>query len=192
MRNTLKEIWQQLKKEGRETDKGSIHSYLDVYEKELAPYRNTAKNVLEIGIFKGDSLIMWEKYFQMAVVHGIDCDEQPHGGLADLRPMIVDGMHIIHILDAENESEVSRLFDGTKFEVILEDAAHHLDQQLKLYSIFKKFLAPGAIYVIEDCQDIDRDIETYRNIDPQKNVTIMDRREINKRYDDVLVIIRDK
>ena len=91
---TLKNIFETLQQQGFETDKGTVHSYIDVYEDVLAPYRKTANKMLEIGVFKGNSLRMWENYFEWADVIGVDCHETPHDGMADLREMIKSGEHI--------------------------------------------------------------------------------------------------
>ena len=45
-----------------------IHSYLPLYEKLLYPIRDTAKNILEVGIgnfiYKnGGSVLLWSQYF---------------------------------------------------------------------------------------------------------------------------------
>lgn len=185
---TLQEIWDSMP---LKSDKGSIHSYLPVYEEILAPYRETANHVLEIGLFNGASLLMWEKYFE-GNVYGIDCSEQPHGGMADLTWLIEDGSHNIFILDAENPYEVKNRFDGIKFDVIIEDAGHHVWQQLRLYETFKPYMNEKSIYIIEDIQDLDSTRFLFENIDSEKQVTILDRRNIKGRYDDVLVIITDK
>lgn len=189
--NTLYNIWLTLEKQGRGSDKASVHSYIPVYEEILAPYRDCAR-VLEIGIFQGHSLRMWEAYFDKAQVHGVDCSETPHGGMADLRPMIRSGEHNIHIFDACFEPDIKRHFEGMTFDVIIDDAAHDVRQQLQLYSIYKHWLSPGGLYIIEDIQDIDKDRETLLNIDPEKDIEIIDLRHVKGRYDDVLVIIKDK
>ena len=186
---TLKEIFEALQKQGFETDKGSVHSYIDVYEDILQPYKNTAKNVLEIGIFKGNSLRMWQQYFD-GVVYGIDCDEKPHDGMADLREMIASGEFNIDIFDAANADLVEYHFHNMKFDVIIEDANHSLSQQLELYNIYKNYLAPGGIYIIEDIENIDESCHAFETIDNSKQVTILDRRNILNRFDDVLVIIK--
>ncbi len=189
---TLQQIWNNLNEQGHGSDKFSVHSYGEVYEEILAPYRTTAKNILEIGIFRGDSIRLWESYFT-GKVYGIDCDIKPHGGIADLQPMIDEGTHRIFILDATNESEVqySRYFMGyPTFDVIIEDAGHDINQQLQLYKVWKKYLSPNGVYVIEDIQDIFASRELLENIDPEKSVTILDRRHIRERYDDTMVIIQ--
>jgi hypothetical protein len=184
---TLEQIWKRLADAGYKTDKGDVHSYIPVYEKLLAPYRETALNVLEIGLFNGHSMMMWEDYFTKADIIGIDCSDQPHGGMADLRPMIDEGWDI-HIFDAENVTEVSKRFFGTRFDVIIEDAGHEINQQLNLYRIWKEYLAPGGVYIIEDVQDIDRDEMKFLALSP--NVEVIDNRKIKGRYDDCLVVIK--
>ena len=186
----LQKIWDDLASAGFKTDKGDVHSYLPIYEDILAPYRETALNVLEIGLFNGHSMRMWEEYYIKAVVHGIDCDLQPHGGLADLKPMMEEGGHCIYIMNAEDSDMVKQIFGGVKFDVIIDDAGHHIEQQLNLFKIFKEYLTDGGIYIIEDIQDLDEDIHLFRTIDDEMAAEIIDRRHIKNRYDDVMVVIR--
>ena len=180
---SLQKIWDDLP---LKSDKGSIHSYLPVYEEVLAPFRETALNVLEIGLFNGASLVLWEQYFTKAKIHGIDCDEQPHGGMADLRPMLDN--YNISIGNAESKEDIEKFYKGIKFDVIVEDAGHHIEQQLAIYVTLKPYLNKGGIYIIEDVQDIDKTFNLFVNLDGE----IIDRRSVKGRYDDVMVIIRDK
>ena len=198
---TLKEIWTRLKEQGHETDKGSVHSYLPVYEKLLAPYRETALNVLEIGIFNGASIRMWAEYFTKANIYGIDCSITPHGGMANLEPLVREATLNrfrknnkfeynealarvdIYILDAENQEDVSKCFKDIKFDVIIEDANHSLEQQVILSAIWWDYLNEGGVYVIEDVQDI-------KNIVGIKNGEIIDLRQVKGRYDDIMIILR--
>jgi hypothetical protein len=185
MKKSLQQIWDSMP---LKSDKGSIHSYLEVYEELFAPYRETAKNILEIGLFNGSSLLMWEQYFS-GNVYGIDCSETPHGGMADLRPLINEGTHNIFICDAENPNDIEKYFKGIKFDIVIEDCAHHVDQQFKIYETIKPYLNEGFIYCIEDVQNIDETKSLFENIDSESLVTILDRRSIKMRYDDVLIII---
>lgn len=189
MMDTLNNIWNHLNEKGQGSDKGSVHSYLDTYEKLLAPYKESNK-ILEIGIFNGHSLRMWEYYFYNAEVYGVDCSDTPLDGMADLRPMIAEGTHDILIFDATSEAQVKKHFEGMQFNVIIDDAAHSREQQLQLYSLYKHYMAPGGIYIIEDIQDIDSDRAHFENIDPEKSVEIIDLRSVKSRYDDVIVVIK--
>jgi hypothetical protein len=184
---TLHELYNKYKV-GEWPDKGSVHSYIDYYAELFAPVRKSAKNILEIGLMSGESLRMWEDYFS-GDVYGIDCTDTPVGGMADLRPMIAEMNHNIFIGDATDPETAKRFFSGIKFDVIIEDAQHTLEQQLAIYSVMKHYMAEGGIYVIEDVQDIDISRGTLQGIDPEKSVEIIDRRNIKGRYDDVLIVI---
>jgi predicted O-methyltransferase YrrM len=174
---TLQNIWDELP---MKSDKGNVHSYLPVYEEILAPYRETAKNILEIGLFNGASLLMWEQYFT-GKVYGVDCDVKPHGGMADLTGLI--DKHNILIFNAEDPAEVEKHFKGIKFDVIIEDAGHHVEQQMNLFNILKDYLADGGLYIIEDLQDV-RDKDYFPSFE------LIDRRYIKHRYDDMILIYR--
>ena len=51
-------------------DKGTVHSYIPEYERLFKPYRDKKINILEIGIAYGESLELWDKYFNNANVFG--------------------------------------------------------------------------------------------------------------------------
>lgn len=186
---TLQELYD-IYKVGSWPDKGSVHSYIEVYEEILSPYRADAKNVLEIGLMSGESLRMWSEYF-FGKVYGMDCDIKPIGGMADLTHTIAAGYNVI-IGDAANPFDVAKHFLGMKLDVVIEDANHDFKQQLDIYGNMKPYLSKGGIYIIEDVQDIDKTGQYFERIDSEKEITILDRRHVKGRYDDVLVIIKDK
>ncbi len=186
--DTLAQIYARHSGGTKFNDKGTSHDYISVYESLLAPYRETAKRVVEIGIYDGHSLRMFEEYFCNAEVHGIDCDEQPHGGKADLRPMILSRMHHIHIFDATDGVSVNHKFENFKFDVVIDDAAHSIEQQVKLIEVWLPKLAPGGLYVVEDIQEID----CTRAIFESLGFKIIDRRKTKNRYDNVLAVFGGK
>ena len=57
------------------TDKGSIHSYLSVYEQMFNILRNRKIDLLEVGISSGGSLKMWREYFLKGKIIGLDVDK---------------------------------------------------------------------------------------------------------------------
>ena len=54
------------------TDKDTTHSYIDLYDKILAKRKETAFNILEIGIYLGGSIKLWADYFTYATIYGLD------------------------------------------------------------------------------------------------------------------------
>jgi len=163
-------------------DRNTTHSYIEVYEEILAPYRKKAKNILEIGLMSGESLRMWDEYFK-GEVFGIDCSIKPIDGKADLTKAIEDGLYI-SIGDATNPADIERYYEGLKFDVVIDDGSHNIEDQVKTHYILKDYMAEGSIYIIEDIQDIDAKKHLFWEGE------IIDRRHIKNRYDDVLVIYR--
>lgn len=189
MEATLKELCAKYYKNGW-PDKDTVHSYIDVYEKILSPYRHTAKNILEIGLMSGESLRMWEEYFD-GKVYGIDCSETPIDGLADLRPMIAEGGHNIVIADATNEEEIEKHFGNIKWDIVIDDGSHLIEHQMQTFEIFKKRMNKDGVIILEDIQDLDNSLYLFRSLDGMFDAAIEDRRHINRRYDDVLIIIKN-
>jgi SAM-dependent methyltransferase len=191
--DTLAQIYDRHKAPGLEGfgDKGTIHSYIDVYSRLLEPYRRSARNVLEIGILSGMSLLMWEEFFGDASVYGVDLCERPVSGRYDLGPLIRDG-HKIRLFDATDPVQVASQFPTELFDVVVEDASHVFEHQIAAYNNFRDRLSPGGIYVIEDVADLDKHRGAFEAIDPSRRVDVFDLRSVKGRFDDVLVTITDQ
>ncbi len=171
-------------KKGDWPDKNSVHSYVPVYEEILAPYRHTAKNILEIGLMSGESLRMWAEYFA-GTVYGIDCDLKPINGLADLTGAIKDGLNVL-IGDAAAPFFIEDCFKEIKFDVVIEDANHDIDQQRNIYKALKYYMNRGGIYIIEDLQSI----QNANQLSMELGGQVVDLRSVKNRYDDLLLIIK--
>ena len=51
------------------TDKNTVHSYLQLYQKLLIEKKDTATNVLEVGIYNRGSIKLWSDFFTNATVY---------------------------------------------------------------------------------------------------------------------------
>ena len=60
------------------SDKNTAHSYLPLYQQLLESKKETAKNVLEVGIWFGGSIKLWDEFFINATVYGLDITSEPH------------------------------------------------------------------------------------------------------------------
>lgn len=112
--------------------------YVEKWGDILKPYKNVTKNYLEIGLFKGVTLPMWQKYFNCNV-YGIDID------LSNLE--IQQSLFHIYKADASKQEDVPKDFNSLKFEVIVDDSSPHL--HYNIFEIYQQFLAEGGIYIIE-------------------------------------------
>jgi SAM-dependent methyltransferase len=177
---TLHEIYENYQSPEGHGDKGTAHTYIDEYQRLLEPYRHNS-NFLEIGLYMGESLLMWEEYFINSNVFGVDVSSK------FLTELIKDGGHKIIINDA-TKVEILDNFTNIDFDVIIDDGSHFLNDQIITFNIFKNKIRPGGIFIIEDVENIDENRNLFLSL--HKNVEIIDNRHIKGRTDDVLVVIK--
>jgi len=177
---SLNEIYLNYKSPEGHGDKGTAHTYIDEYEKLLGQYRENS-TVLEIGICQGESLKMWEEYFINSNVYGIDITDQY------IKDLIAENKYNIIIGDACSENILKYLNDLI-FDVIIDDGSHLINDQINSFNILKNKMKPNGIYIIEDVNNLDSTIDTYKKL--HNNVEIIDNRHIKNRVDDVLVVYK--
>lgn len=143
---TLTELFNKYKSD-KGTIYGSCHNYGDFYDL----YLNSLKSSdlvygLEIGIFEGASLKVFEEYFTKVFMIGLDINDKSHLQT----PNISTG-----ILDQSDENSLKLFYDhcienNHYFDFILDDGSHHMkDQQITLGYLFP-LLKSGGIYIMED------------------------------------------
>lgn len=127
-----------------DTDKSSRHhDFLDLYERFLEPIRYKRNTMLEIGVWTGGSLRMWEKYFPSSTVIGIDNDpvaKQHQGGRIQIET--ADQSRLDHLL------EIGQRFGP--FELVIDDGSHLWDHQILTLKTMLPFVKPGGLYILED------------------------------------------
>lgn len=129
------------------TDKSSkLHNYTPEYERHFESRRHEPLRLLEIGVDKGTSLLMWRKYFDKAqAIVGIDINEPLH--LGD---------DIICLKGNQTDTNFLKYVSSCygPFDVIVDDGSHfNQHQEISFSSLFPK-LKSGGWYIIEDiyCQ----------------------------------------
>lgn len=170
-------------KEG--TDKDTTHSYIKVYEKVFAPLRDTARNVLEIGIYSGAFLKILADYFENAQIYGIDID------LSNLCFGQDDSRINTYEMNGTNPKSINKL--GIEyFDLIIEDGSHIPNEQVATFNNFAPLIGPRGIYIMEDINP--RTLTTLRprlikiaNMN-QMDFEIIDLRYVKGRYDDICMI----
>jgi len=171
------------------TDKNTVHSYLPLYDILLARLRDTATNVLEIGIYQGGSIKLWHDYFPNATAHGIDVMHYD-----DVWNELKNNHRIItHTSsDAYDTNVVSSLFfSGPLFDMVLDDGPHTLESMLNCVRLYLPLIKDNGILIIEDVQDINW-INLLKACVPneyQECIEIYDLREKKGRYDDIVFTV---
>jgi hypothetical protein len=127
---------------GRLLDKW-VH-YFEVYHHHLERWRGRAPRVLEIGVYQGGSLDLWEHYFgPSAVLVGVDIDEAALH-LADPRRTILLGDQ------ADPEFLRSVVDQHGPFDIVIDDGGHTMEQQITSIETLFPLLADGGVYLVED------------------------------------------
>jgi hypothetical protein len=170
------------------TDKNTVHSYLDLYERLLQSKKLTAKNVLEIGIWAGGSIKLWHDYFPNAIVHALD--RLP---LNEIWPRLRQNKRIklYTSIDAYDERFFNMNLKNIKFDMVLDDGPHTIDSMKQFIILYSQLLADDGILILEDIQSIEW-VKILIEVVPEnlkKFVEIYDLRENKGRYDDIVLVI---
>jgi hypothetical protein len=177
--------------EVKTSDKQGAHSYLQLYQHLFASKRVRARNVLEIGIYHGGSILMWHEYFMNAVTWGLDIMRTLPENVVQL--MNSSRARIIHRQDAYNSSFVKRTFvdTNTKLDVFIDDGPHSLESMREAIRLYLPVMASDGIFVIEDVQGHSwlRNLQAATPIDDQKYIEMFDMSRVKGRHDDMTFVI---
>jgi Methyltransferase domain len=127
------------------TDKSSsFHNYTEIYERYFSNLSQEPIKLLEIGIYEGASVQMWEDYFPNGDLHFIDKD-----------PSIIkyqSQRSHYHYLDQSNRYELLNFISETDgdFDIIIDDGGHRMEQQIISFQMLFSHMKPGGLYIIED------------------------------------------
>lgn len=112
--------------------------------------RREPQTILELGMFEGGSLVLFDKLYRPRRLIGVDlCDE-----IAPLEAYRADKEHITTFYRrSQDDPELPRLVsrelpDG--IDLIIDDASHHYAQTRAAFHLYFPLLKPGGLYVIED------------------------------------------
>jgi hypothetical protein len=172
------------------TDKNTTHSYLPLYQKLLINKKDTAKNVLEIGIHYAGSIKLWSDFFTNATICGLDIIHINH---------VWDGIKnkeniILHTsTDAYNEEFFNNTFlsKNVKYDFMLDDGPHSLESMVKFIKLYSQIMADDGILIIEDVQSMSW-IDILKNVVPNELkpfIHVYDLRGNKNRYDDIVFTI---
>jgi hypothetical protein len=203
----LKQLFQKYK-----CDKSSKHSYELCYEKHFLPVKNEPINILEIGIFKGESMKVWLEYFPNATVYGIDIFQRiKENELPILKNPRVKYLKLDSISEQAKQI-ITENWGDIKFDFIIDDGLHTPVANRLTFLNFINFLKNDGVFFIEDVYPIDKmekphpwfkqsgRIEQYTLKQYQKfietlqsfDVTHIDNRKITKQPDSYIIEIQKK
>jgi hypothetical protein len=136
-------------------DKSSKHHYHTVYEKEFDELRNDQINILEVGVFKGDSIWAWLDYFPNATIYALDVFKR-------FAPKDIEILNHERVkwlkADSTNISVrqlIKKEWPRIRFDIIIDDGLHTpAANALTLHNLYPLMKKNGSYYV-EDVWPLD-------------------------------------
>jgi hypothetical protein len=156
------------------TDKGTDHTYLEVYEQLFERYRQRPVALLEIGIYHGESLRLWREYFPKGRITGID---------VSVPSTHIEGCELLRI-NQTDRAAIDAAFADESLDIIIDDASHRIEDQIQSVCWLWPKLKPGGLYLIEDVVDAGllKHFSAFRPL-------MLDRSHLRPRGDDILVVL---
>ena len=118
--------------------------YFAIYERHLGRFVGRAPTIVEIGIFSGGSLGMWQSYFGPGThIHGVDIQEACTAHASDAVT--------VWIGDQSDPLFWKRfLLEVPTFDIVIDDGGHEALQQIPTLEALLPRLRPGGVYICED------------------------------------------
>jgi len=177
------------------TDKNTSHSYLPLYQKLLENKKDTAKNILEVGIGdfvekNGGSIKLWADYFTNATIYALDI--LPINRVMD---ELLNNNRVILYTSTnayDNNFFINNFLNkNIKCDFMLDDGPHTLESMKQFIKLYSQIMTDDGILIIEDVQSLDW-IEILKNEVPEylkQFIKVYDLRGNKNRYDDIVFTI---
>ena len=126
------------------TDKYWVHNYIPLYERHVGHLRKKKNlKVLELGVSRGASLLLWKEVFPTARIYGLDKNT------AIWQNFLKDQDRITVFTGRQESDEViQEVIDNGPYDIIIDDASHTaMMQQRMLDKLWDSCL---EVYVVED------------------------------------------
>jgi len=140
--NTLENIFNKYN-----SDKNKqFHNYSRQYENLLLNYRDKTINILEIGVYCGESLKIWrESFLNAEKIVGIDIN------IESKQYENIDKNIFVEIGNATNLNFIIQLINTYgKFDIILDDGSHTNTDVIKTFELLFPLLNDNGLYIVED------------------------------------------
>ena len=172
------------------TDKNTTHSYLPLYQQLLIGKKETAKNVLEVGVSTGGSIKLWSDFFTNAVVYGLDILDINimYSGIKNNEKIILHASTDAYDDDFFNTHFLNK---NIKCDFMLDDGPHTLESMKQFIKLYSQIMTDDGILIIEDVPFLDW-IDILKNEVPEelkKYVKVYDLRPNKNRFDDIVFTI---
>lgn len=134
---------------------------------------------MEIGLALGDSVDLFDEYFDNSVIIGVDIS------------VVFDKKEYknnVEIIQADaTKANFLKTIEFNTFDIIIDDGSHMTQDQIATFNLLNGKMNKGGLYIIEDILALDQESHKFRAL--HSNCEIIDMRD-NGRFDNVLIVYR--
>ncbi len=120
-------------------------NYLEVYDEYFQRFLGKdVINILEIGLFKGESLKMWDYYFDKKVnIFGIDINQECKK---------FESKNIKIFIGSQSDKKFLEYVKSVlpKIDILIDDGGHTMKQQIYTFNMLFDHIKEDGLYVCED------------------------------------------
>src|SRR3990167_1519781 len=99
------------------SDKSGDHFYGDLYDLVFTYRQYSTNSLLELGVWKGQSLLAWQEFFPKATIYGIDSNpfKYPFEFDSDRIKLLTFPQEAIHLVPVDTiRVKFKRIFEGIR------------------------------------------------------------------------------
>lgn len=177
------------------TDKTTLHAYGPIYDELFHPRKDQVRNVLEIGVLSGASLVNLANFFPQANILGIDIDlKNVRYGMDNPRITMIecDATKVEYLTTKPSLGFPLSLITLAGFDIVIDDGSHAPEDMVASFVMWSSKVKSGGLYVIEDVTEdalrICRPIFELLATKERMSFKVLDLRHIKGRFDDIMMI----
>ena len=124
------------------------HHYLKIYDRHFKQFIGKNPRILEIGVYKGGSLEMWNHYFDNdCEIYAIDINED-----CKKVPELLNVTNIQIDIGDQGDRNFWRKYitNKPKFDIIIDDGGHMYNQQIVTFEEMYHHMTDNGVYLCED------------------------------------------
>jgi hypothetical protein len=120
--------------------------YFDIYERHFSRFRGKTVTMLEIGVYKGGSLEMWQHYLgPQAKIIGLDIDPSCKIHESGTTQIYIGSQTDTDLLD-------KILNESGQIDIVLDDGGHISQHMIATFLHLYTKISPNGLYFVEDTQ----------------------------------------
>lgn len=153
-------LLEHIEKYPRKTDKYDLGYIHNIYNTIFSPIKDTTRNLLEIGIYHGDSIILWRDYFTNADVSCVDINKCERLSSQD---------RIFPFYTNAYSNEFLNSIKDNFYDIVIDDGPHTFDSMVFFLSNYLNKVKDGGFLILEDIIDSSWTPKLASLIDTTKN-----------------------